>query len=610
MRHGLREPVADRFAIPGFSGLQSVGGWGAVNRYRGFLAGRDVLVCAIVDGHPAGSAIRSRLAAMEAALLELDHPNLQETIEVLASEPARLVVSWPGEATLVEVCSPGHPGLDPAVAIGHALELCRGLSALHAAGLVHLGLRPASIYFQDGVLRILDLGLASGAAGDPPGPEDAILAPEQILGLPVDIRTDLHGVGALLYRLVMGAWPWVIAHQGDLDAWARAELPVWPQGNLAPGLQAVLRRLLARAPENRYASPAEAMEDLERVSHGFSPVHAKVATATRHRLQQAPGTATVDHLRRSPSPDQRVTSTVPSVQPARPATSPGMFSPILLGAGGGGLAVLAGLLLWLGNRPAPVVPVPAEPIAVPAKSAGPAWASASGRDAQGPWAEVTVGTVVQRLRRLPAGDAWIGSPQDEPGRKEGEDRFQFTLSRDLWCADSEVTQALFQEVMGRNPSQFRGENLPVENVTWQDANQFCVRLGQRIPGLHFRLPSEAEWEYACRAGIMVLPLPAPAGQPVCWDVETSSKVTHPVRRLGANAWGLFDCRGNVMEWTADAMAPYPREAQVDRRVTQGAQRVAPGGGWSSGPSDTRPASRFHFMSVAHLSFLGFRFVAE
>ena len=182
-----------------------------------------------------------------------------------------------------------------------------------------------------------------------------------------------------------------------------------------------------------------------------------------------------------------------------------------------------------------------------------------------------------------------------------------TLTHGFWIADSEVTQQLYQVVMGENPSAFRGPLLPVESLSFDRAQAFARTLAG-LAGAPARLPTEAEWEYACRAGQegdYAVP-PAEAS----WSRENSASTTHPVKLLHPNRWGLYDMEGNVLEWCLDTYGPYPHEAASDPCATGGIFQVARGGAWSLPATDSRSASRHHFEPVARLFFLGARLVID
>lgn len=136
-----------------------------------------------------------------------------------------------------------------------------------------------------------------------------------------------------------------------------------------------------------------------------------------------------------------------------------------------------------------------------AEGSPPLWASGWGEDDHGVFVEITVGEVTQALRWCPPGRFLMGSPKDEAERFEDEGpQTEITFERGFWLFDTPVTQALYEAVTGETPSHFEGLDRPVEQVSWDDAKAFLDGINERIPGLELCLPSEAQWEYACRAG--------------------------------------------------------------------------------------------------------------
>ena len=603
----------ESMVLPGFGTLVACGGDDVATRYSALRDGEQILV-EILRQTPAGSAVRARLRNEAARLIALRHTNLLPCLDLdEAGGRTFLVYPWPGDVSLADDCADGAPQSDQREVLRAVIDACRGLEAIAQAGLAHRGLRPDRLHLIDGRVQISGLGLANPDLPSEPGPEDAILAPEQVLGMSSDIRADVHALGAILYRLSVGSWPWKVRTAADLGAWARADLPDLP--DLPLGLAAVIRKALARQAQQRYAGPQQLREDLDRIQHDFAPLHARSATA-QSRIRP-PGASTIDHLRVSAvrsgnSPTAAAATRLPPPRRGHPGRTLALGAAALVLAGGFGWYALrvdpspqsaAAVPVLVPMPVAVAAPAPATPI-----SKRPKWAAANGRDEFGRWSDLSVAGATQRLRLAPAGDFWVGSPPGETDRADDEQRFLATISRPFWIADSETTQALWTAVMGANPSQYRGADLPVEHVSWGDANAFCARLTTLVPGVSARLPSECEWEYAARAGSSNAYAIAPGTEPIAWDATTSGQATHPVRRLRANAWGLFDCHGNVLEWTADAYGTYPREAISDRRVMHGAQRVARGGAWSSRPSDCRSAARIHVMPPARTFYLGFRFV--
>src|SRR3954454_4948863 len=179
----------------------------------------------------------------------------------------------------------------------------------------------------------------------------------------------------------------------------------------------------------------------------------------------------------------------------------------------------------------------------------PAWASEWGEDRlHGPWCAFEVGGVVQRLRWIPPGVFWMGSPDDEEGRfsDEGPQRL-VSIDSGFWMFDTPCTQALWEAVMGENPRRFKEANRPVESVSWVQCQQFLKRLNEKCAVLELKLPSEPQWEYACRAGTET-PRYREDLNEIAWYSVNSKQKTHPVGKKAPNDWGLYDTLGNVFEW--------------------------------------------------------------
>ena len=188
------------------------------------------------------------------------------------------------------------------------------------------------------------------------------------------------------------------------------------------------------------------------------------------------------------------------------------------------------------------------------------------------------------------------------------------LTQGFWLSQTEVTQAQWRAVMGNNPSGFQGDDLPVEAVSWNDicgnearTGGFLGKLNQlQFTGGRFDLPTEAQWEYAARAGNTGDDdgnLGAKA-----WFGDNSDSKTHPVGQKQANAWGLHDMQGNVWEWCADWNADYSTSAATDPTgPASGSYRVFRGGSWSGSANYCRVASRSYNISPSSTSYyFGFR----
>jgi sulfatase modifying factor 1 len=183
--------------------------------------------------------------------------------------------------------------------------------------------------------------------------------------------------------------------------------------------------------------------------------------------------------------------------------------------------------------------------------AKPAWATEIGRDQYGIWSDLEVGGAIQRMRLILAGTFTMGSPSSEAGRSYDEAQHSITLTHDFWLGESVCTQIMWKVLMGNSPSHFMGDpELPVECVSWVDCQMFLIEMNRIVPGCHARLPTEAEWEYACRAGNSG-PYAGMSVDALAWNKSNSSGRTHPVMTKAPNPWGLYDMHGNVYQWCFD-----------------------------------------------------------
>ncbi len=258
------------------------------------------------------------------------------------------------------------------------------------------------------------------------------------------------------------------------------------------------------------------------------------------------------------------------------------------------------------------------------------WPAPFAEDELGLYVDLNVKNATQRFRWIKPGSFWMGSPVAEVDREWGgnesgkgtETLHQVTLSQGFWLADTAVSQIFWLTVMGQNPSKFT-DNLenPVEQVSWQDAQQFIAKLNSLFPGLLATLPTEAQWEYACRAGTQtpfsfgdnISPeqvnyhgnFPYAEGRKGLYRQQTV-----PVKSLPANSWGLYQMHGNVYEWCADAwqqdVSAEPVTDPEYRGNDLGSARVVRGGSWSGDGWFVRSADRFRLSPDFRDSYLGFR----
>lgn len=195
------------------------------------------------------------------------------------------------------------------------------------------------------------------------------------------------------------------------------------------------------------------------------------------------------------------------------------------------------------------------------------------------------------FRWCPAGEFMMGSPLDEPGRVNNEKLHKVRITRGFWLLETEVTQEMWESVMGTNPSRWKDRQNPVENVSWDDCQKFCLRLGQRM-GQQIKLPTEAQWEYACRAGSKA-PYVGDLDSK-CWNNGNSGSEPHNVKQKKPNAWNLYDMHGNVWEWCSDYYVKnYPLTQLNDPETISSSSmhRVIRGGGVNSDDKRCRAAFR-------------------
>jgi formylglycine-generating enzyme required for sulfatase activity len=269
------------------------------------------------------------------------------------------------------------------------------------------------------------------------------------------------------------------------------------------------------------------------------------------------------------------------------------------------------------------------------------WAVEWGEDRYGVFTGFAFAGVIQRMRWIPPGRFLMGSPEGEAGRFDGEGpQHEVELSRGVWLGETPCTQALWQAVMGTNPSEYISADRPVEQVSWDDCKGFVERLNILVPGLAVRLPTEAEWERACRAGttgatwVGELEVrgenDAPQLDAIAWyggnsgngfelpngsDSSTwpskqfphTRAGTRPVGRKLPNPLGLFDMLGNVYEWCEDWHGLYDPALVVDPRgPASGSDRVRRGGSWRSYAGSIRAAARHALAPARGADYLGLR----
>ena len=463
-------------------------------------------------------------------------------------------------------------------------QVAEALDFAHESKVMHRDIKPGNIMLtSDGKVKVMDFGLAAqihsslshvsmayrGTSGT-----QSYMAPEQWRGMAQGAPADQYALAVMAYEMLSGHLPFdasksigIMHPVGKETAGSIVGLP--DSANRA------LQRALAKSASDRFPSCGEFVDALSG--------------------------ATI----RLPSSGKAYTRRVI--------------------AGVAVLMSLAGLLFFLthGEKPKHIETPP-----VAFKEPAP---SSSGRKTETPSAEVgkasfsgmlDLSGVPLKMIRVKAGRFQMGSPQDELGRSENETRHWVTLTRDYWLGETEVTQGQWKAVMGDNPSCFKkGDSYPVEEVSWEKTMDFCEKLNERYrgklpPGYEFSLPTEAQWEYACRAGTTTA---LNSGKDITSELEMCSNLdevawydgnsggtTHPVAQKRRNAWGFYDMHGNVLEWCRDWYGSYGGDAIDPHGPSSGSRRVDRGGSWTYRARYCRSAYRFNFSPSFRNFCLGFR----
>jgi len=508
--------------------------------------------------------------------------------------------------------------LMPETACDYIRQAALGLQHVHEQGLVHRDIKPANLMLtQLGIIKVMDLGLVRETWQESDGTSNdltntgavmgtpAFLSPEQAMDAKrVDIRADIYSLGCTLYYLLTARPPFTGESVTDilLKHQMREPAPIEEaRDDLPPGLGDVLRRMLAKKEEQRFQTPIEVADALEPYSQ-----------------------FTVPTVRRSGQDTKRIKR--PTLPPIK-----GPTNQTLDDAAAPPTRVSEPLTL------APVKTI--DEIHAPATSSGapaprPTLAEA---DLTPPWGHSFANTIGMNLAWVPAGTFVMGSPPDEKDRGDDEAQHQVEITRPFYLGTCQVTQEEYERITGHNPSYFSPESadrivegkdtrrMPVERVSWEEAIEFCRLLSdlpeEKALGRLYRLPTEAQWEFACRAA-GAAPGPFHFGaslsaaqanfdgnQPYATGERGPNLgITVPVGSYPANALGLHDLHGNVWEWCADGYGPYPDKPSVDPIGPHGEERVVRGGSLYSSGAACRSAQRSKYARDYRDFDVGFRVV--
>jgi formylglycine-generating enzyme required for sulfatase activity len=599
-------------------------------------------VCHLADS--AQALERFRREAKAAASLR--HPNLCPIFEFDVQDDLPYFTMAFIEGPTLDRWVAQRGGLSQRDAALLVRKLALALQAAHSKGVIHRDLKPSNIALEKGEPVVLDFGLAKQGTGGSTESRltqagailgtPSYMAPEQVEGDPSAMGPccDIYSLGVILYELLTGTVPFkgpttaVLAHILVNEPPRPRQL----RPEVDPRLESICLKALAKKPGERFATMAEFGAALTDWARGTPP-----AAASTSRVPPALPPMETETLGSPPkagsasptlthSPPPPVAATQAEVPPARKKKRRGRRQPSLLVPILAGVAVVSLLLsgVWLATR----------------KGTGETTNKGKGGTAAtANLPKEITNTIGMNLVLVPAGTFWMGSPRGEDERAADEERHEVHITRPFYLGAFEVTQREYERVMEVSPSWFsrtgggkdwvRGEDtrrFPVEQVSWHDASAFCRKLSElpeeKKAGHAYRLPTEAEWEYACReAGRSATPFhfgTAIAASRANFDGNFpyggGARGQHLGRpeAVGAyrpNSLGLFDMHGNVWEWCndwygEDFPAHGPREDPTG--PARGDKRVLRGGSWDSYGKACRSASRNSFGPDYRNHFLGFR----
>lgn len=507
----------------------------------------------------------------------------------------------------------------------------RGLVAIHAAGLIHRDIKPENVFLQPSKAgetpepKVGDLGMARHTEGDDRFTmtgtacgTPAYMAPEQIRGSgDLDQRVDVYALGATLFTLLTGRRPfdgptiYVLTHEV-------LTRPVPDMRRFSPHVSnaacALVEKAMAKEREGRHRDAGELLLDLERLAEGKQPMHsAAMPSPASLVFQEVAGQAAPKR-----QPSERIGGGAFSGIPWGPLLRLALPAALIVG--------VLSAATWMLERKTRARDAAANP--------GPAPAAATigslDRDAYGALVRLPVSGQTAVLRWCPPGRFLMGSPPGEPGRDPSEELHPVQLSQGFWILSGEVSNGLYASLV---PGEVRPDAaLPASELHLEACLAWIERLNRLHPGLGARLPSEAEWEYACRAGASS-PFAGGTTARACtvpavlaawstgglfaaenaWllDRDNPQLQPAPVDAGPANAWGITGMHGNVAEWCADRWdgeSPYGDQQRSDPLGQFGGFNVIRGGSWLHPVAACRAAARAASEPAQAKAWLGFRFI--
>jgi formylglycine-generating enzyme required for sulfatase activity len=562
----------------------------------------------------------ARAFEREARLLRnLRHPALPGVIDFFEEDgTCYLVMDYvEGDDLSVLLRHRRDSGLGPfpyAAVVAWGDQILDALEFLHRHDppILHRDVKPQNLKLMtDGQVVLLDFGLSKGAAGEMSrtvndesisGFTPSYASPEQMRDEGTTVASDLFSLGATLYHLMTGVKP-IDAVTRTLKARPPEPDPVARVDALNDSVPAAVADVIECAmqlePGSRYASANEMREALS----AALPDPSELVRALGEVLAQIPepsiagkrddfATARSDSKstgRGVPEEVDLATPMIAALTEDRRKLEIRMWIAVAIAVLA--LLVSVGLLVrWRQYKP--ILDEQAAESAAEAQREAPV-PSTGPTNVDLPAIDLGDGVSIAMVR-IPPGTFLMGSPT---GDRDERPPHRVKITRGFSISMFEITQAQWSRLMPSNPSPEPGPDLPVSNVSWVEAQEFVAKLNERVGGARFRLPTEAEWEYACRSGTTG----DYAGQldVMAWHSATSADRVHPIGTRAPNSWGIFDMHGNVWEWCSDFYGPYSRGEGTDPagpsagtyRVIRGGAFDEPGEGCRSSNRNLEPAGK-------------------
>ncbi|MFY9225691.1 MAG: bifunctional serine/threonine-protein kinase/formylglycine-generating enzyme family protein [Blastocatellia bacterium] len=570
-----------------------------------------------------------------------NHPNVLPIIEAdIYGENIIIVSEYAPDGSLEDWIKQNGgkaPSIESAVEMTKGVLL--GLEHLHLKKVLHRDLKPANILLQGEIPRLADFGLArllkttanSGVVAGTP----SFMAPEAFEAKRVE-QTDIWATGVLLYYLLTGRLPFLGKNINELITAIMLQPPEPLPKRIPKKLQDVIFRALEKEPPKRFSSAKEMVLALQKsliqetkqtepqkkevktdpfdLSNTYTkPIAPTTKTTTNSSSNEqttknnAPPTTPIDDKKQNTNKRNVETKKEDKKEPIKEASPPINSSKqeekknskletyIVITVG----IIILGMLTYdyyLKN----IVSTKKSPRSI-------SDVKVFSNEEKKVVDEIkNVDELMGSFVKIPSGEFMMGSNN---GQDDEKPIHKVIISNSFEMAATEITQDQWEKVMGNNTSAFRkGGNLPVENVSWDYVQQFIKKVNNSSKKYIYRLPTEAEWEYACRAGSST-DYSGNLDEMAWYGYTKAENKSHLVGTKKPNAWGLYDMHGNVEEWCSDFYSSYPNEILTNPTgPSSGTSHVNRGGGWTSNAEFCRCATRKNNEPYAYSYSLGFRLI--